>query len=204
MRVAQWMIVLILTGTYAIASAEFYRYVDEKGKVHFTDDLGNVPLEKRPKADEYEEPYDELTQEERVEEKEDETETSEGILEETGETQLKEAEEKTLVYATDCELNPKTDWDNFARIGKEVSGADLVILDGQYTANEYPHRIGWGHSAVEHVIELARETGLARVAITHHDPMRDDQHLTELERQVRKTIEEIEIFFARDGLAVDL
>ena len=96
MRVAQWMIVLILTGTYAIASAEFYRYVDEKGKVHFTDDLGNVPLEKRPKADEYEEPYDELTQEKRVEEKEDETETSEGILEETGETQLKEAEEKTL------------------------------------------------------------------------------------------------------------
>ncbi|HID30336.1 MAG TPA: DUF4124 domain-containing protein [Desulfobacterales bacterium] len=102
MRFGQWMIVLILTGTYALASAEFYRYTDEKGKVHFTDDLGNVPFEQRPKADEYEEPYDELTQEERVEEKEEETETSEGILEETGEArpqeeaQLEEVEEKTL------------------------------------------------------------------------------------------------------------
>ena len=102
MRVAQWMIVLILTGTYAPVSAEFYRYMDEKGKVHFTDDLANVPLEQRPKADEYEEPYDEFTQEERVEEKEEETETSEGVLEETGETrpqeeaQLEEAEEMTL------------------------------------------------------------------------------------------------------------
>lgn len=115
-----------------------------------------------------------------------------------------QAENKTLVYATDCELNPGSDWETFARIGREVSGADLVILDGQYTAEEYPQREGWGHSAVEHVIELAREIGLDRVAITHHDPMRDDQRLTELERQVRKTIEEIEIFFARDGLAVDL
>lgn len=102
MRVAQWMIVLILTGTYAPASGEFYRYTDEKGKVHFTDDLGSVPFEQRPKADEYEEPYDALTQEERLEEEEEETETSEGMVEESGEAapqeeaQLKEVEEKTL------------------------------------------------------------------------------------------------------------
>ena len=102
MRFWQWIIVLILTGMYGMASAEFYRYMDEKGKVHFTDDLGNVPLEQRPKADEYEELHDELTQEERIEEQEEETETSEGNLEETGgavsqeETQLKEVEEKTL------------------------------------------------------------------------------------------------------------
>ena len=102
MRLGQWMIMLILIGTHALASAEFYRYLDEKGKVHFTDDLGNVPLEQRPKADEYEEPYDELTQEERVEGKREETETSKGVVEETEEeppqedAQLKEVEEKTL------------------------------------------------------------------------------------------------------------
>ena len=101
MRLGQWMIVLILTGTSALASAEFYRYTDEKGKVHFTDDLGNVPFEQRPKADEYEEPYEELTQEGSVEE-EEETETSEDILEETTEArpqqeaQLKEVKEKTV------------------------------------------------------------------------------------------------------------
>ena len=102
MRFGQWMVVLILIGMHALASAEFYRYVDEKGKVHFTDDLANVPLEQRPKADEYEESYDELTQEEGVEEEGEEAETSEGVVEETEEeppqeeAQVKEVEEKTL------------------------------------------------------------------------------------------------------------
>ena len=102
MRLGQWIIVLILTGMYALASAEFYRYVDEKGKVHYTDDLANVPVEQRPKADEYEEVYDQFAPEEGIERKKPETESPKGALKEAEEVRLqreasgKEAEEKTL------------------------------------------------------------------------------------------------------------
>ena len=88
MRLGQWIIVLILTGIYALASAEFYRYVDEKGEVHYTDDLANVPVEQRPKVDEYGEPYDEFGPEEAIERKKQETEGPEGALKEDEEVRL--------------------------------------------------------------------------------------------------------------------
>ena len=43
---------LIFTGA---ASAEFYKYVDEKGNVHYTDDFNQVPVSQRERVRGYEE-----------------------------------------------------------------------------------------------------------------------------------------------------
>ena len=43
---------LVFTGA---ASAEFYKYVDEKGNVHFTDDFNQVPVSQREQVRGYEE-----------------------------------------------------------------------------------------------------------------------------------------------------
>ena len=51
-----WVIVLILAWMVAPASAELYKYVDEEGRVLFTDDLGKVPVEQRPGVYEKAEP----------------------------------------------------------------------------------------------------------------------------------------------------
>lgn len=53
MKLVISMMVLMLTGFPAVASAEFYKYVDEQGNVHYTDDLSDVPAKERPKADRY-------------------------------------------------------------------------------------------------------------------------------------------------------
>ena len=55
-----------------------------------------------------------------------------------------------------------------------LKDADLLIHDAQYTAAEYPSKVGWGHSSVEYVVKLARHAGVKKVALTHHDPLRDD------------------------------
>jgi ribonuclease BN (tRNA processing enzyme) len=34
-----------------------------------------------------------------------------------------------------------------------LSQADLVIHDAQYTAVEYPQKVGWGHSTVEYAVD---------------------------------------------------
>jgi phosphoribosyl 1,2-cyclic phosphodiesterase len=56
-----------------------------------------------------------------------------------------------------------------------VAGADLLILDTQYSADEYAHRIGWGHGSLPESVRLALEAGARRLFLFHHDPSHDDQ-----------------------------
>jgi len=51
---------------------------------------------------------------------------------------------------------------------------NLLIHDAQYTAEEYPAKVGWGHSSVEYVVNLGRFAQVKKVALTHHDPLRDE------------------------------
>jgi CheY-like chemotaxis protein len=58
-----------------------------------------------------------------------------------------------------------------------LTGADLVIHDSQYTAEEYPRKIGWGHTPVEWAVDYAVAAGAKLLALFHHDPLRDDDAL---------------------------
>ncbi|KJS03523.1 MAG: beta-lactamase [Desulfobulbaceae bacterium BRH_c16a] len=86
------------------------------------------------------------------------------------------------------------------------AGADLLIYDAQYTAAEYGARINWGHTAMEYAIEAANRAGVKRLALFHHDPDRADATLDELAEvyclpgKYGKT----EVFFAREGMVIDL
>lgn len=58
-----------------------------------------------------------------------------------------------------------------------AQGADVLLHDAQYSAEEYPQRVGWGHSSVEHVVAYGRVAGVARLVLFHHDPMHTDDQL---------------------------
>ncbi len=56
-----------------------------------------------------------------------------------------------------------------------LAGADLVIHDAQYTIDEYAGKIGWGHSPAEWAVDYALAGDVKRLALFHHDPLRDDE-----------------------------
>jgi phosphoribosyl 1,2-cyclic phosphodiesterase len=58
-----------------------------------------------------------------------------------------------------------------------VRGVDFLILDTQYTAAEYPSRVGWGHGRLPDSIVLAVEAGVRQLALFHHDPAHDDDQI---------------------------
>ena len=98
------IIVFILTGVVAVASAEFYRYIDEQGKAHFTDDLANVPHDQWPTVDKYEEVYHVSTPSEKpAETKEQEGEAPKEPMAEEGEesTEGKSLREKGAELQTE-------------------------------------------------------------------------------------------------------
>jgi ribonuclease BN (tRNA processing enzyme) len=63
------------------------------------------------------------------------------------------------------------------------AGADLLLRDSQYTGDEYPRWLGWGHSSTTHGATFARAAGVQQLGF-HHDPMRSDGELEELHDQV--------------------
>ena len=66
-----------------------------------------------------------------------------------------------------------------------IEGADLLIHDAQYTAAEYPSKLGWGHSSGEFVIRLARHAKAKHVALAHHDPLRSDDAMDRIVEKLK-------------------
>jgi phosphoribosyl 1,2-cyclic phosphodiesterase len=55
--------------------------------------------------------------------------------------------------------------------------ADLLLHDCQYTDDEYPLHMGWGHSALSHTLQFAHRCGVRRTLLFHHDPSHSDDAL---------------------------
>jgi CheY-like chemotaxis protein len=67
-----------------------------------------------------------------------------------------------------------------------LTAADLIIHDAQYTLEEYPQRMGWGHTPAEWAVDYAVAAGARRLALFHHDPLRTDEALDRLVEDCRR------------------
>jgi phosphoribosyl 1,2-cyclic phosphodiesterase len=103
---------------------------------------------------------------------------------------------KTIVFATDIEYGEKVDEEAVAF----AEGADLLIHDAQYTADELAARRGWGHSSYSQAIECAERASVKRLILTHHDPDHDDKFLREAEARCQARFPNCQL--ARDGMEV--
>ncbi len=55
--------------------------------------------------------------------------------------------------------------------------ADVLVMDAQYFPDEYATRVGWGHSTPRQAVEVALESRVRHLVLTHHDPAHDDERL---------------------------
>jgi phosphoribosyl 1,2-cyclic phosphodiesterase/CheY-like chemotaxis protein len=126
-----------------------------------------------------------------------------------------EADGVAVVYACDHEpYTPQLALGVGAICGNDqrhtafLAGADLVIHDAQYTASEYASKIGWGHSTVEYVVHVSHEAGVQRLALTHHDPLRDDHVIDRIMAAVWADLGQkrsaLKVFAAAEGQALEL
>src|SRR5712691_11920916 len=113
-----------------------------------------------------------------------------------------EADGMVLVYATDHEPHapPQPEHPGETPVGalpvhqedrghiEFLSGADLIIHDAQYTAAEYAQKIGWGHSPVTYVVDVALAAHGKRLALFHHDPTRGDAELDQVLAMCRERV----------------
>lgn len=102
-------------------------------------------------------------------------------------------------YITDTEHTPgQLD----ERILGLIEGADLVIYDSSYTDDEFPARVGWGHSTWQEGIRLCRAAGAKRLAIFHHEPDHEDDFMDAIAAEAKSLWGAA--FVAREGMVVNL
>lgn len=70
-----------------------------------------------------------------------------------------------------------------------AADADILIHDVQYTNEEYPSHLGWGHSSLDDAWAFAVQAGVRQLVTFHHDPSHADDQLDDMVRDLQ----------ARDG-----
>ena len=88
---------------------------------------------------------------------------------------------RSICYVTDNELYPPSDPSHnrtYTRnLTRFVEGTDALITDTTYTDEEYQRKIGWGHSSVGQVVELAHQAKVKTLYLFHHDPDQFDDDI---------------------------
>ena len=132
-----------------------------------------------------------------------------------------EADGKTVIYASDTEPHslgkagadahngaPELTHDRDRALAEFVGGADLLIMDAQYTDAEYAEKKGWGHSTTSYATDLAVLGSVARMALFHHDPTHGDDAVDHIVKNAQKRAagyrSDVKIFGAAEGLTVEL
>ncbi len=119
----------------------------------------------------------------------------------------------TVAYVTDHEPFWNASGSHFKHPGDQrhiafLNGADLVIHDAQYSLEEYPGKIGWGHSTVDYATEIAMAAGVKQLALFHHDPLHDDAEIARMEGVARHLVTErgagLDVLAAAEGLTLEV
>ncbi len=83
-------------------------------------------------------------------------------------------------------------------------GAQVLIHDTQYFDEQYPTRVGWGHSTYGHVTDFARMTEVGSLITFHHDPSHTDEMLDAAHEALAERADGFEVVPGKAGLVIDL
>ncbi len=106
---------------------------------------------------------------------------------------------KAAVYITDTEHVPGTHDENILGL---IDGADVVIYDSTYTEEEFPGKIGWGHSTWNEGMRLCQEANVKQLGIFHHEPSHDDDFMDKLAAEAEEAWDGN--FVCREGMEIVL
>lgn len=83
------------------------------------------------------------------------------------------SDDGVIVVATDVELA----CDSQTALRALCKDCDLLVLDAQFTPDEYDAVRGWGHSTWDQAAAFAADVQPSQLLLTHHNPSRTDKEI---------------------------
>jgi phosphoribosyl 1,2-cyclic phosphodiesterase len=108
-----------------------------------------------------------------------------------------------ICYVPDHECSPD---DPGSEVMALIQGADVLILDAQYTAEEYQSKKGWGHGCLDSVVKMACKSGVKHLYLFHHDPGHNDAFIAQMLLHARELASRsgTQVHVAMEGLEISL
>jgi len=115
---------------------------------------------------------------------------------------------KRFIYASDVELTAP-DFIKNDENSAFFEGADMIVLDSQYTIDEAIVKYNWGHSAITTSVDFAANWGIKHMVMFHHEPLYNDRKLYSILHSARWYLERmnikgLEITLACEGSEIKL
>ena len=114
--------------------------------------------------------------------------------------------ERTFVFATDTEFYGPELSTLVQKYDRFFHGADMLIIDAQYSLTEAEQKRGWGHTAMTIAVDCAMHWDIGKLGLTHHEPAHSDETVRELFARATEYLEEnnpqkhrMELYLAREG-----
>jgi phosphoribosyl 1,2-cyclic phosphodiesterase len=93
--------------------------------------------------------------------------------------------------------------DQHAALVQFLRGSDILVLDAQYTDQEYKTHVGWGHGSISSAVSVALEAEVQTLLLFHHDPSHDDDMVDTMVKSARELVEKsarlLEVAGAQQG-----
>jgi len=89
--------------------------------------------------------------------------------------------DRSVCYITDNELYPESSrfYNEYYlnQLADFIRGTDALITDTTYKDEDYGDKVGWGHSAIGPVVDLADRGEVKTLYLFHHDPDHSDDDI---------------------------
>lgn len=82
-----------------------------------------------------------------------------------------------------------TDYEHFSvpdnKLIEFVKESRILVYDAQFTPEEYPKYVGWGHSTYDEGIKIAQLANIKELHLCHHAPEHDDDFIDKIQKNAQ-------------------
>ncbi|MBI9100837.1 MAG: MBL fold metallo-hydrolase [Spirochaetales bacterium] len=115
---------------------------------------------------------------------------------------------RSFIFSTDTELRKK-DFEKSKENHDFFYGADILVIDSQYTLDEAIEKYDWGHSSYSQAVEFAATWKIKKLGLFHHEPKYADNKLYSILNSAKWYLShldfnDIDVFVTTEGLELEL